>query len=38
MLLIVPHVGNWEVCARWLTQNLTSVNAVVRKQKEPWMV
>ncbi|MCA9424551.1 MAG: lysophospholipid acyltransferase family protein [Candidatus Omnitrophica bacterium] len=37
VLLIVPHMGNWEVCARWLTQNLPSVNAVVRKQSEPWM-
>jgi len=37
VLLIVPHMGNWEVCARWLTQNLPEVNAVVRKQKEPWI-
>ena len=37
VILLVPHMGNWEVCARWLTQNLPAVHAVVRKQKEPWL-
>ena len=37
VLLLVPHMGNWEVCARWLTKNIPVVHAVVRKQKEPWI-
>ncbi len=37
VLLLVPHMGNWEFCARWLTQTFPEVNAVVRKQKDPWI-
>lgn len=37
ILLLVPHMGNWEVCARWLTENLPVVHCVVRKQDKPWM-
>ena len=37
VLLLVPHMGNWEVCARWLTENLPIVHAVVRKQDREWL-
>lgn len=37
VLLLVPHMGNWEICARWLTSKFPVVHAVARRQKEPWV-
>jgi len=37
VLLLVLHMGNWEVCARWLTENIPVVHVVVRRQKQEWV-
>jgi KDO2-lipid IV(A) lauroyltransferase len=37
VLVLLSHMGNWEVCARWATENFPAVNAVVRKQKQAWV-
>ncbi len=33
VLFLVPHMGNWEVSSRFMTEHLPVVNAVVRQQK-----
>jgi len=37
VLLLVPHTGSGEICARWLTANLPVVRAVTRRQKPDWV-
>ena len=37
VILLVPHMGNWEACGRWLIENTPVVHAVSRRQKQPWL-
>jgi Kdo2-lipid IVA lauroyltransferase/acyltransferase len=37
VLFLVPHMGNWEVSSRYMTEHLPVVNAVVRQQKPQWV-
>jgi len=37
VLFLVPHMGNWEVSSRFMTENLPVVHAVVRQQKPQWV-
>lgn len=37
VLFLVPHMGNWEISSRFMTEHLPTVNAVVRHQKPQWV-
>jgi KDO2-lipid IV(A) lauroyltransferase len=37
VILLVPHMGNWEVCGRWHGEQGVIQHAVVRQQKQEWM-
>jgi KDO2-lipid IV(A) lauroyltransferase len=36
-LMLVPHMGNWEISARYFVEHGSICNAVTRKQKQPWV-
>lgn len=37
IIVLVPHMGNWEVCGRWFAEQGIVHNAVVRRQKKRWV-
>lgn len=37
IIVLVPHMGNWEVCGRWYGEQGVVQHAVVRRQKQPWV-
>lgn len=37
IIVLVPHMGNWEVCGRWFAEQGIVHNAVVRRQKKGWV-
>ena len=37
IILLVPHMGNWEISARWFAERGYQVHAVTRRQKQPWV-
>ena len=37
LLVLVPHMGSWEVVARVTLENGVLAHAVVRTQKQPWV-
>jgi KDO2-lipid IV(A) lauroyltransferase len=37
VILLVPHMGNWEASAKWFTEQGYVTHAVTRKQKQEWV-
>ncbi|MCB9782396.1 MAG: lysophospholipid acyltransferase family protein [Candidatus Omnitrophica bacterium] len=37
IIVLVPHMGNWEVCGRWYGEKGIVQHAVVRQQKQAWV-
>ena len=37
VIVLVPHMGNWEVCGRWYAEQGVVQHAVVRRQKQEWV-
>ncbi len=37
IIVLVPHMGNWEVSGRWYGENGYVQHAVVRQQKQEWV-
>ena len=37
IIVLVPHMGNWEVCGRWYAEKGVVQHAVVRQQKQFWV-
>lgn len=37
ILFLIPHMGNWEVSARYLTERIPVVHAITRRQRPEWL-
>lgn len=37
IIVLVPHMGNWEVCGRWYGEQGIVQHAVVRRQNQAWL-
>jgi KDO2-lipid IV(A) lauroyltransferase len=37
LIVLVPHMGNWEIESRWFPANGITANIVSRSQKQPWV-
>lgn len=37
IIVLVPHMGNWEVCGRWYGEQGIVQHAIVRRQKQAWV-
>jgi len=37
LIVLVPHMGNWEIESRWFRDNGIIANIVSRSQKQPWV-
>ncbi|MCB9784629.1 MAG: lysophospholipid acyltransferase family protein [Candidatus Omnitrophica bacterium] len=37
LIVLVPHMGNWEIESRWFSANGIVANIVSRSQKQPWV-
>lgn len=37
IIILVPHMGNWEVCGRWYGEHGVEQYAIVRRQKQDWV-
>ena len=37
VIVLVPHMGNWEVCGRWYGEHGVVQHAIVRRQKQEWV-